>query len=215
MIRYFLIIFTILAVLVMGIFGFRGRKFRDTPVRLIPDMEVNDKLKAQQPSAFFEDGVGSRPMVPGTIVHAADESIYPIEFGEGRDGYYYNGRFGDFYGNGLPKELELNSENAEAFLNRGQERYGIYCAVCHGEAGDGAGITSKYGIAGIANLHAPNYARDQFPDGRLYDVITNGKGNMGAYGYNIPVRDRWAIVSYVRALQNAKNIPLSEVKTAE
>jgi len=111
----------------------------------------------------------------------------------------------------MPKELKLTEESAETFLYRGKERYGIYCAVCHGEAGDGAGVTSKYGIAGIANLHAPNFASDQYADGRLYDVITNGKGNMGAYGYNIPVNDRWAIVAYVRALQNAKNIPLKEV----
>jgi len=139
MIKYFLIAVTIFSVLVMGIFGFRGRKF---------------------------------------------------------------------FGSGMPEELDLKPENTEAFLARGEERYGIFCAVCHGEAGDGNGITSKYGIAGIANLHAPNFASEQYPDGRLFDVITNGKGNMGGYGYNIPVRDRWAIVSYIRNMQNAKNIPI-------
>lgn len=211
MIKYFLITFAILCALVIGIFGFRGDKFRDTPYRLFPDMEVNDKLKSQKPSEFFADGVGSRPRVPGTIVHGADDSIYPVEFGEGRDGYYYDGKFGDFYGTGMPDELKLTTDDAEAFLNRGQERYGIYCAVCHGEAGDGNGVTSKYGIAGIANLHAPNFSAAEYPDGQLYDVITNGKGNMGAYKANIPVRDRWAIVAYIRAMQNAKNIPLKEV----
>ena len=211
MIRYFLITFTVLSVFLMGVFGFRGRKFRSTPFRLFPDLEVNDKLKSQKPSKFFADGYGSRPVVPGSIVHSSDDSIYPIEFGEGRSGYYYEGKFADYFGNGMPKELDLTADNAEAFLNRGKERYNIYCAVCHGEAGDGAGITSKYGIAGIANFHAPTYSREAYPDGRLYDVVTNGKGNMSGYGYNIPVRDRWAIVAYVRALQNAKNIPLNEV----
>ncbi len=215
MIKYFLIIFTAIAVLIMGVFGFRGRKFRDTPVRLFPDMEVMDKVQGQMDSEFFADGVASRPQVPGTVVHSADSSIYSIEFGEGREGYYYEGKFGDYFGAGLPKELNLNKDNIEAFLGRGQERYGIYCAVCHGEAGDGAGVTSKYGIAGIANFHAPNYSASQYPDGRLYDVITNGKGNMSGYGYNIPVADRWAIVAYVRALQNAKNIPLSEATITE
>lgn len=210
MIKYFLIIFTIVAVLVMGIFGFRGRKFRDTPVQIFPDMDVTDKLKSQKPDEFFADGVGSRPPVPGTIIHSSDESIYPLEFGEGREGYYYDGKFGDYFGSGMPEELRLKPKNVEAFLARGEERYGIYCSVCHGVAGDGNGITSKYGIVGIANFHAPNYKSDQYPDGRLYDVITNGKGNMGGYGYNIPVRDRWAIVAYIRNMQNAKNIPLKE-----
>lgn len=211
MIKYFLIIFTIVAVFIMGAFGFRGQKFRHTPNRLFPDMEVNDKLKSQKPDEFFKDGVGSRPPVPGTIVQSADESLYSIEFGEGRDGYYYSGKFGDYYGSGLPEELKLDADTAEAFLLRGQERYQIYCSVCHGVAGDGNGVTSKYGIAGIANLHAPNYAAGAYPDGRLYDVITNGKGNMSGYGYNIPVNDRWAIVSYIRAMQNAKSIPLADV----
>jgi len=211
MIKYFLIIFTIVAVLIMGIFGFRGRKFRDTPVRLFPDMEVMDKLAGQQDSDFFADGVGSRPVVPGTVVHDTEDSIYKVEFGEGRPGYYYQGMFGDFYGNGMPQELGLTAETTDAFLARGKERYNIYCAVCHGESGDGAGVTSKYGIAGIANFHAPNFIRSEYPDGQLYDVITRGKGNMSGYGYNIPVNDRWAIVAYVRALQNAKSIPAKEV----
>ncbi len=211
MIKTFLIVFTIFAIFMMGVFGFRGGKSRDTPVRLFPDMDVMDKVKSQKPSDLFKDGVGSRPMVPGTIVHSADDSLYSIEFGEGREGYYYTGMFGDYYGQGMPEELKLTSESADAFLLRGKERYGIYCAVCHGDAGDGAGVTSKYGIAGIANFHAPNFATDQYADGRMYDVITNGKGNMGGYGYNIPVTDRWAIVAYVRALQNAKSIPLKEV----
>lgn len=215
MIKYFLIFFMVAAACVIGILGFRGDTFRHTPYRLFPDMDEQDKLKGQKPDPFFADGVGSRPVVPGTKVHAADESPYSIEFGAGRTGYYYDGKFDDYYGTGLPEELELDEKSAEAFLYRGQERYGIYCAVCHGEAGDGAGITSKYGIAGIANLHAPNYAAETYPDGQLYDVITNGKGNMSGYGYNIPVRDRWAIVAYIRAMQNAKNIPLKEVSLTE
>lgn len=215
MIKYFLIIFTIFAVLIMGILGFRGNKFRDTPLEIFPDMDHNDRVNSQTTSDFFADGVGSRQPVPGTIVHAADESIYPIEYSAGREGYYYQGKFGDFYGKGMPAELKLTADNADAFLARGQERYGIYCAVCHGESGDGAGVTSKYGIAGIANLHAPNFSAADYPDGRLFDVISNGKGNMSGYGYNIPVNDRWAIVAYIRAMQNAKNIPLTEVSASE
>lgn len=210
MIKYFLIIFTLLTAFVIGVFGFRGSKFRDTPVRLFPDMEVQDKLKSQKPDPFFENGVGSRLPVAGTLPNSTDDGLYSLEFGEGKTGYYYTGQFGDYYGTGLPEELELTEENAEAFLRRGQERYNIYCSVCHGVAGDGNGVTANYGIPGIANLHV--FPKAEYPDGRLYDVITNGKGNMGGYGYNIPVSDRWAIVSYIRTLQDARKLPVTELK---
>lgn len=211
MIRTFLIIFSVFVMIIVGVFGFRGQKFRNTPAEFLPDMDRMDKLMGQEKSDFFSDGVGSRPVVPGTVPHGADESLYSIEFSAGRDGYYYTGRFGDYYGSGMPKELELTAENAEAFLKRGEGRYAIYCAVCHGEAGDGAGVTSKYGVPGIANFHAPNFSSDQYADGRLYDVIANGKGVMGSYGSVLPVRDRWAVVAYVRALQNSKSVDPKEL----
>ena len=68
------------------------------------------------------------------------------------------------------------------------------------------GITSQYGVPGIANLHAAPFKLPTYPDGRMFEVITNGKGQMGPYGFNIPVRDRWAIIAYVRTIQAAKEI---------
>jgi mono/diheme cytochrome c family protein len=104
----------------------------------------------------------------------------------------------------MPEELELTAENAAALIARGEERFGIYCAVCHGSSGDGLGVTSHYGVPGIANLQLASFGAEAYPDGRLFNAITYGKGMMSGYGYNIPVRDRWAIVSYVRTLQAAK-----------
>jgi hypothetical protein len=66
------------------------------------------------------------------------------------------------------------------------------------------GVTGKYGVPGIANFHLDPFKSATYPDGRMYEVITNGKGMMSGYGANIPVRDRWAIISYVRTLQAAK-----------
>ena len=129
--------------------------------------------------------------------------IPEYEFG-GQDGYYYTGHVGDYFGNGMPEELALTDESAGELIRRGKERYGIYCAVCHGASGDGLGITSQYGVSGIANLLLPTFGQESYPDGRIYNTITHGKGLMSGYGYNIPVRDRWAIVAYVRALQAAK-----------
>lgn len=211
--RYFFIIYAIIALLVVGIFGFRGQHSSKPPVRIFPDMDEQDKLRAQKPEPFFADGHGGRLPVHDTQPRGFNEEgarviggIPEYEFG-GQSGYYYTGTLDDYFGTGMPTELELTAENSAALIRRGQERYGIYCAVCHGTSGDGQGITAKYGVPGIANLHGDPFKSPSYPDGRMFDVITKGKGMMGSYGSNIPVRDRWAIIAYVRALQAAKETP--------
>jgi mono/diheme cytochrome c family protein len=106
----------------------------------------------------------------------------------------------------MPEELKLTDESAGELIRRGKERFGIYCAVCHGASGDGNGITAQYGVPVANNVNAKLNAisPETYPDGRLFEVITNGKGLMGGYGYNIPVRDRWAIIAYIHTLQAAK-----------
>lgn len=208
--RYFFIVYAIIALLVVGIFGFRGQHFSKPPVRIFPDMDEQDKVRAQKPEAFFADGHGARLPVHETQPRGFNEDgartiggIPEYEFG-GQTGYYYSGHVGDYFGTGMPAELELNAESAAALIRRGKERFGIYCAVCHGASGDGMGITGQYGVPGIANLHGDPFKLPTYPDGRMFDVITHGKGQMGSYGANISVRDRWAIIAYVRTLQAAK-----------
>ncbi len=208
--RYFFLIYALVAVIVVGIFGIRGQKFSKPPVRIFPDMDEQDKIRAQKPDAFFADGYGARLPVGQTQPRGFNEDgvkslggISEYEFG-GQTSYYYTGQIGDYYGTGMPAELNLDQKGAEALISRGQERFGIYCAVCHGKSGDGQGITGQYGVPGIANFHLDTFKSAAYPDGRVFEVITNGKGMMGAYGYNIPVEDRWAIIAYVRALQAAK-----------
>lgn len=209
--RYFFLAYAIIALLVVGIFGVRGQKFSKPPIRIFPDMDEQDKLKPQKPDPFFADGHGSRLPVTETQPRGFNEEgvrviggIPEYEFG-GQTGYYYTGALNDYYATGMPEELELTSaESAAALIRRGQERFSIYCSACHGASGDGQGITSKYGVPGIANLHGAPFLAGAYPDGRMFEVITHGKGMMGAYGTNIPVRDRWAIIAYVRTLQAAK-----------
>lgn len=209
--RYFFLIYALVALLVVGIFGIRGQKFDKPPVRIFPDMDNQDKLKAQKPDAFFSDGHGARLPVGQTQPRGFNEAgaksiggISEYEFG-GQTGYYYTGHIGDYFGSGMPEELKLTEQTAQALVHRGKERFGIYCAICHGASGDGQGITGSYGVPGIANFHLPNFKSDAYPDGRMFEVITVGKGMMGGYGYNIPVEDRWAIIAYVRSLQIAKD----------
>jgi len=84
-------------------------------------------------------------------------------------------------------------------LQRGRERYGIYCAPCHGVAGDGNGVTTKFGMAAVAKLHDERLIK--MADGEIFNTISNGKNLMLPYGDKLDPKDRWAVISYVRALQ--------------
>lgn len=205
--RWFFLILAIAVVATVYAIGPRGEKFSDPPFELFPDMDRQYKVKFQKPSHFFEDGRGARKPVAGTVPigyefpHAGNEGDLSTEldFSVGDD-YYNTGLFGDFYGKGYPENLELDDE----FLARGKQRYQITCTPCHGESGNGAGIVSKYwAIPPSANLIDARVSA--MPEGQIYWTITHGKGLMGPYNGVLSVRDRWAIVAYVRALQAAAN----------
>ena len=97
----------------------------------------------------------------------------------------------------------------EALMERGQERYNISCAPCHGAAGDGKGITTKYGMIAVANFHDARLV--QMTDGEIFNTITHGKNLMGSYGANIKIEDRWAIIAYLRALQRSRLSKMDDV----
>ncbi|YCM44367.1 cytochrome c [Verrucomicrobiaceae bacterium 227] len=202
--KYFFLSLIAVAFLVVGIGGFRGDKFSQPPIEVFPDMDHQDKVMEQTTSGFFADGLGARRPVQGTVPKNADSGVLPIEFGIGRSGYAYDGKIGDKFGNGMPvKMLKLESESESvALLGRGKDMFGVHCAICHGAAGDGKGVVghhfAKAGVT-VANLHS--FPQESHPDGYIYEVISNGKGLMGGYKHNLPVRDRWAIVAYLRALQ--------------
>jgi mono/diheme cytochrome c family protein len=111
----------------------------------------------------------------------------------------------------------------EAVLRRGAERYGIHCAVCHGAAGygslgygpngEGKGLTTLYGMAGVASFHQD--ALRERPDGELFNTITKGKNSMPAYSHQIKPADRWAVVAYLRVLQRSQYAWLGDVPAEE
>jgi mono/diheme cytochrome c family protein len=210
--KYFFLIFIFTAVAVLALAGLPGHKFRQPPFEVFPDMDRQAKVGEQQKSAFFADGMASRQPVAGTVpmgfevppVPASSPGAVPAAFAftHGND-YYNTGTIGDFFGDGIPPEVAVDG----ALLARGAERYAIHCAICHGASGDGQGTLSKLGIANIANFHQPMFNdaanRDYRPDGSVFHTITHGKGLMGAYGANLTVRDRWAVVAHLRTLQAA------------
>ena len=211
----------IVAVVGVGFAGFRGQKMSHTPVEWFNDMAHQPKYEPQHRSTFFNDSRAARQPIPGTV---------PIGFNlEGRyfqtegnnlvDGmggfanqpdYYNTGRIGDVYGDGIPEQLAVRGAT---LLTRGQQRYNIYCAVCHGAAGQGNGVVKSFGLVTIRPL-IDDLLRAQ-PDGQIYNTITHGKNTMGAYGPVIAVEDRWAIVAYVRALQEATGAKLADLPADE
>ena len=206
----------LLCLLIVGWAGFRGDSSTRPPFQILPDMDDQAKVKAQSASGFFADGKGARAAIPGTVPMglaasaggaAATPVVAPV-FSTGGTDYFHTGRFGDYWGDGLPDEVVVEP----ALIRRGAERFGIYCAVCHGQTGAGDGITSKYGVPmATGNLHLPHFLDKKDPnyrsDGNIFGTITYGKGQMGPYGAMIPVADRWAIIAYVRTLQMVKAAP--------
>lgn len=215
--KYFFLSYLFVGAIIVSAFGFRGSKSELPPIEILPDMDHQAKIKYQTKSDFFADGRGARLPVKGTLpmgfeipAKPAADGVKParIAFTSGL-GYYDTGKIGDFYGDGLP--AEITSDPAvfnEEFIKRGEQRYNINCAICHGVSGNGKGVTSKYGILTAFNFQQPGNldpanAAAYRADGAIFDVITNGKGLMGSYGGNITLRDRWAIVAYIRSLQIA------------
>ncbi len=206
--RYAFLAFILVVISGLGVLGFRGQKFSHTPVEVFSDMDHQAKLKAQKPSDFFADGDGSRRPIEGTVPlgyeiggSAADGTVTKDGFGTGDHSYYNTGMIGDAFGTGMPAELGLTADNVDAFLRRGHERYDIYCAPCHSESGNGQGVVAKRGFLITANLHGEQFNADNYADGQIFSAITNGKNLMKHYSDKLNVHDRWAVVAYVRALQ--------------
>jgi hypothetical protein len=165
----------------------RGCHSPRPPIHLNPNMDYQEKYQPMEESDFFYDGSTMREPVPGTV--ARDELAVDDVLHTGKDAQ------GEFVAHSpLPA--------TDALLARGAQRFGIYCAPCHDARGNGTGILSEYGRVPTATFH--DEQRRTYPDGKIFDVITNGSGLMKGYRWPIPPRDRWAIVAHVRRLQAEK-----------
>ena len=216
MLRAFFLIFILALIAVISLAGFRGTHSAKPPIEIFVDMVRNPRYDPQHESDFYADTRAARAPVPGTVplgynlpgaflsTGANNNKLdqEPAAFSNGTD-YYNTGRIGDMYGDGIP--LKVNRE----LLERGQERFNINCAVCNGPVGMGNGITTQYGLVGVANFHDSRIRT--MPDGQIFNTITLGKNTMGAYGSNVSVEDRWAIISYIRALEKSDGATINDV----
>jgi mono/diheme cytochrome c family protein len=232
----------IMAVIVVPIATFMApiamiARARTTPshlprIHIIQDMDAQPKFKAQAQSDLFADHRASRPQVPGTVARGelfdddhyhrgfeTDGNLKPVtaQFVRGTSTVTENK-----WKEGYPAQVAVNKE----LLDRGRDRYNIYCGICHGPAGYGDGMVHQraaqpevsVGWVPPVNLHAvdpgsgkPMYGEDFNPNGKLFNTISRGARTMPGYAKQLSVDDRWAIVAYVRALQLSQSFPVDRL----
>ena len=219
MLRGFFLIFFLTGIAMVAFLGFRGEHSTGSPIELFPDMVRQPRGRAQAPLAFFSDNRFARTPIVGTVPLGyefpkpqtiatpaanvpASEPHPALGFSEGTD-YYNTGKMGNNWGTGIP--MEVNAQ----LMERGRQRFNITCAMCHGATAAGDGITKQYGLATVVTLQDDRIRK--MADGEIFNTITNGKNTMMAYGPNVVVADRWAIICYLRALQRSQNTTATDV----
>lgn len=207
--RYFYIIFGFICVTVVAILGLRGTKSTKPPLYIFPDMVWQSKYKPQGENQFFADQRDARPVVPGTVVRgygwnipevfSSDLEFMPAENPGLFSGKNQNGEWLEEF------PIEVNHE----LMELGQKKFNTFCYLCHGKSGDGNGITKQYGMVATPSYHDERLIK--MAHGEIFDTITNGKGQMGAYGSKLSPKERWAVIAYVRALQFANEATIEDV----
>jgi mono/diheme cytochrome c family protein len=171
----------------------RGQPSEQSPIHFWDDMNAQPKYKAQSQNPFFADGRAARPLVQDTV------AVGHLDENEA----HATGKEGGAYVRYAPVKVD------ERLLARGEERFNIYCSVCHDRSGSGKGLVVKHGYPLPVDL-AGEHAR-KIPDGEIFDIITHGVRNMPSYAPQITVDDRWAIVTWVRVLQRSQYASPSDV----
>lgn len=160
-------------------------------------MANQPKYDPLEPSDFFSDGMSARPRIPGTVARGE----LPLE------GFLVTGKTAGVDGDGFP--FAVSSQ----VMNRGQERFNIYCSPCHGRRGDGNGMIPSRGLRHPPSFHTESLRTAK--TGHFFDVMTNGFGAMPPYNVQVPVNDRWAIIAYIRALQLSQNGAVNDLPPAQ
>jgi len=186
-------------VLAVGVLGFRGCTSKRPPLEVFPDMDRQPKYRPQAESPFFADGRTDRPLPAGVVARGALRADPAVYQGKSANSEWVRG---------IPSGVTVDAR----FMERGKERYQIYCAPCHGALGDGNGITKSYGMGGTPSFHDDRLRT--MAEGELYNTIVNGKNTMLPYADKLEPTDRWAVVAYVRALQRAQTGKIADVPAA-
>jgi hypothetical protein len=161
------------------------------------DMHIQPKYNPLRPSQFFPDGRSERPVVPGTVAHGQLRT----------DELRYTGRINGVVADVFPFPITRQD------LERGRERFNIYCSPCHDYTGSGRGMIVQRGFQPPPSYHIDRLR--QAPVGHFFDVITNGFGNMYSYASRVAPDDRWRIAAYIRVLQLSQHATVADVPAGE
>ncbi len=186
---------------VAALAGCRGSISEEPPIHWQQNMDSQNRYEAQEENTFFEDRRAMRPHVEGTVAYGTLAEDDHLHRGIADGGFATELPTADDQG----QAIELD----EALLQRGKERYNIYCAPCHDGAGTGDGIIVQRGFMKPPSFHEERVR--SIAVGGLYDIVTNGVRNMPPYRGQIGLRDRWAVAAYVRALQVSRAGRLRQV----
>jgi hypothetical protein len=178
-------------------------------------MQDQPKMKPYRGTTFFGDGLSARQPIPGTVPRGFLREDTEFFTGKKSTATASAGtQSTQGQDNSFPDDIDyFPIPVTEEVVKRGRERYDIFCSACHGLTGNGDGMIVRRGFRRAASFNDDRLR--QAPVGHFFDAITNGWGAMPSYASQIPVQDRWAIVAYVRALQEAqKNIPAQSASPA-
>ena len=176
------------------LFGCQGMPSKKPPIHLNPNMDDVERYDAQEKQFFYEkDDRTKRNPIEGTVPYGFYKDDNPEFFlGKNSEGEYVDK---------VSEILDID----ENFIKRGQERFNIYCSVCHGYSGVGNGLVAQNDEYNVIVTSILSETLDDKSDGYFYDIISNGKNNMKGYSGQINEEDRWAIVTYIRALRYMKD----------
>jgi len=160
-------------------------------------MSSQPRYNPLAPSDFFPDGRSGRPAVSGTVAHGAPPAGQP----------FYTGKSNGEVVERMPVPV------SRELLERGRERFDIYCSPCHGRVGDGEGMVVRRGFVQPPSFHVDRLR--EAPDGHFFDVMTNGFGVMASYAARVSPADRWAVTAYIRALQFSQAAGIEDVPPGE
>ena len=210
--RIFFAIFVFTIVATVSILGFRGSLSTKPPLEVFPDMDRQARYKPQAENDFFDDGRNDRPIPSGAVARGNyfnQNEVFSDDFVDSRLGdiAFNKGKKSDgSCVRRIPTEVTVEQ------VERGRQKYEIFCVSCHGSAGDGNGVTKPYGVL-AASYHDDRLRNEA--DGYIYDVVMNGKGLMYGLRDRLSPEEAWSVVLYVRALQYSQNAGVDELSSAQ
>ena len=206
--RYIIPIFAILVITIVSILGFRGDYSKNTPIEVFPDMDRQAKFKAQTVNPRFPDGSADRLPVAGTVLRGTaidSHNVFSSQPQFHSDAYTTGKLPNGEWVKSVPVLVGLNMST----MRLGREKYDIHCSVCHGDYGNGLGVTAKFGLnprnlADSSNAGTYLESAAAWTDGQFYNAISNGSASGVMLGLKdrLSPDERWAIVLYLRALQD-------------